>query len=77
VPNRRASHGVAARPAARPRRYPLTVHAAVASEVCRSVTMSGTAMLTTEESIMDSIGPPRKASRVRADRRAAPVPSLP
>src|SRR5215831_6542009 len=39
--------------------------------------MLGTAMLTTEESIMDSIGPPRKASRVRVGSPAAAVPPGP
>src|SRR5215831_2926111 len=70
MPSRRASHGVAARPQARPSRYPLTTQAALPSEVCSPRTMTGTATLTTEESIIESMGPARKHSRSRAGRGA-------
>src|ERR1039457_4276672 len=65
VPNRRASQGEAARAPARPSQQPLTVHAAVPSEVCRSRTIPGTATLTTDESTMDSTGPASSVTRMR------------
>src|SRR5262245_28190196 len=74
VPKRRASHGVAASPQASPSRYPLTVQAAVDSEVCSSRTITGTATFTTDESIIESIGPPRKASRVAVLNRSRVSP---